>query len=80
MPVVREELERSVTDYPYLQSAFDTLDDEIPVATVSDTTTNKGAVVSDYLDPGETRAFAPVNAHDSHLLTDDGDARSFMKD
>jgi len=31
VPVVREELERGVDDHPYLHSALDTLDDEIPV-------------------------------------------------
>jgi predicted nucleic acid-binding protein len=55
VPVVREELERSVTDHPYPQSALNTLDDEIPVATVSDTVANREAVVSDHLDPGKHR-------------------------
>ena len=31
VPVVRKELENGVDDHPYLQSALDTLDDEIPV-------------------------------------------------
>jgi hypothetical protein len=35
VPVVREELETSVDTHPYLQPALDTLDDEIPVATIS---------------------------------------------
>jgi predicted nucleic acid-binding protein len=80
VPVVREELEHGVDDHPYLQSALDTLDDEIPVATISDTVANREAVVSDHLDPGEAQAFALVDAADGRLLTDDGDARSFAKD
>ena len=80
VPVVREELEHGVDDHPYLQSALDTLDDEIPVATISDTVANREAVVSDHLDPGEAQAFALADAEDGRLLTDDGDARSFAKD
>ena len=79
VPVVREELEHGVDDHPYLQSALDTLDDEIPVATISDTVANREAVVSDHLDPGEAQAFALADAEDGRLLTDDGDARSFAK-
>jgi predicted nucleic acid-binding protein len=80
VPVVREELEHGVDDHPYLQSALDTLDDEIQVATISDTVANREAVVSDHLDPGEAEAFALADAEDGRLLTDDGDARSFAKD
>lgn len=80
VPVVREELEDGVGDHPYLQLALDTLDDEIPVATISDTVANREAVVSDHLDPGEAQAFALADAEDGRLLTDDGDARSFAKD
>jgi len=80
VPVVREELEHGVDNHPYLQQALDTLDDEIPVATISDTVANREAVVSDHLDPGEAQAFALADAHDGRLLTDDGDARSFAKD
>ena len=80
VPVVRKELENGVDDHPYLQSALDTLDDEIPVAPISDTVANREAVVSDHLDPGEAQAFALADAHDGRLLTDDGDARSFAKD
>ena len=80
VPVVREELENGVDDHPYLQSALDTLDDEIQVATISDTVTHREAVVSDHLDPGEAQAFALADAADGRLLTDDGDARSFAKD
>lgn len=36
VPVVREELERGVDNYPYLQSAIEFFDDEIPVATISE--------------------------------------------
>ena len=79
VPVVREELEHGVDDHPYLQSALDTLDDEIPVATISDTVADREAVVSDHLDPGEAQAFALADAEDGRLLTDDGDARSFAK-
>jgi predicted nucleic acid-binding protein len=80
VPAVREELESGVDDYSYLQSALDLLDDEIPVATVSETVANREAVVSRHLDPGEAQAFAVADAHDGRLLTDDGDARSFAKD
>ena len=80
VPVVREELEHGVDDYPYLQSALDTLNDDIQVATISDTVANREAVVSDHLDPGEAQAFALADAEDGRLLTDDGDARSFAKD
>ena len=79
VPVVREELEHGVDDHPYLQSAPDTLDDEIRVATISDTVADREAVVSDHLDPGEAQAFALADAEDGRLLTDDGDARSFAK-
>jgi predicted nucleic acid-binding protein len=80
VPVVRQELEHGVDSHPYLQSALDALDDEIQVATISDTVANKEAVVSDHLDSGEAQAFALADAHDGRLLTDDGDARSFAKD
>lgn len=40
VPVVREELERGVDSHPYLQSAVDTLGDDVPVATVSETVAN----------------------------------------
>ncbi|QSG10242.1 twitching motility protein PilT [Halapricum desulfuricans] len=80
VPVVREELEHGVDDHPYLQRTLDTLDDEIPVATISDTVANRETVVGGHLDPGEAQAFALADAHDGRLLTDDGDARSFAKD
>jgi len=79
VPIIRKELEDGVDDHPYLQSALDTLDDEIPVATISDTVTNREAVVSGHLDAGEAQAFALADAEDGRLLTDDGDARSFAK-
>jgi len=80
VPVVREELENAVDDHPYLQSALDILDDEIPVVPISETVANREAVVSDHLDAGEAQAFAVADAHDGRLLTDDGDARSFAKE
>jgi predicted nucleic acid-binding protein len=80
VPAVREELEHGVDNHPYLQEALGMLDDEIPVATISDTVANREAVVSDHLDPGEAQAFALADARDGRLLTDDGDARSFAKD
>ena len=80
VPVVREELEHGVNNHPYLQEALDTLDEEIPVATISDTVANREAVVGGHLDPGEAQAFALADAHNGRLLTDDGDARSFAKD
>ena len=80
VPVVREELEHGVANHPYLQEALDALDDEIPVAAISDTVANREAVVGEHLDPGEAQAFALADAHDGRLLTDDGDARSFAKD
>ena len=45
VPIVREELENGVDDHPYLQSALDTLDDEIPVVPTSETVANREAVV-----------------------------------
>jgi hypothetical protein len=45
VPIVREELENGVDDHPYLQSALDTLDDEIPVVPISETVANREAVV-----------------------------------
>ena len=80
VPVVREELENGVDDHSYLRSALDTLEDEIPVATISDTVANREAVVGGHLDPGEAQAFALADAEDGRLLTDNGDARSFAKD
>ena len=80
VPVVREELKHGVDTHPYLQLALDTLDDEIPIATISDTVSNRVAVVNGHLDPGEAQAFALADAHDGRLLTDDGDARSFAKE
>ncbi|MFC7073827.1 twitching motility protein PilT [Halovenus rubra] len=80
VPVVGEELEHGVDNYPYLQEALDMLDDEIPVAPISDTVANREAFVGEHLDPGEAQAFALADAHDGRLLTDDGDARSFAKD
>lgn len=80
VPVVREELRDGVADHPYLQSALDTLNDGIPVATVSETVANRESVVGAHLDPGEAQAFALADAHDGRLLTDDGDARSFAKE
>ena len=78
VPVVREELENGGDDHPYLQSALDILDDEIPVVPISETVANREAVVSDHLDAGEAQAFALADAHDGRLLTDDGDARSVV--
>ncbi|WP_049996157.1 twitching motility protein PilT [Halococcus sediminicola] len=80
VPVVRKELRAGVDGHPYLQSALDTLDVEIPVATISETVANREAVVSSHLDPGEAQAFAVADAHHGRLLTDDGDARSFAKE
>jgi predicted nucleic acid-binding protein len=80
VPVVRDELERGVAHHPYLGSALDTLDSEMPVPAVSETVANREAAVSDHLDPGEAQAFALADAHDGRLLTDDGDARSFAKE
>ncbi|MFC7326097.1 twitching motility protein PilT [Halorubrum rutilum] len=80
VPVVREELGHGIDNHPYLQGALDTLDNEIPVATISDTVANREAVAGGHLDPGEAQAFALADAHDGRLLTDDGDARSFAKD
>jgi predicted nucleic acid-binding protein len=80
VPVVREELENGVDHHPYLQAALDILNDEIPVARISDTVANREAIVRDHLDPGEAQAFALADAHDGRLLTDDGDARSFAKE
>ena len=45
VPIVREELENGVDDHPYLQSALDTLNDEIPVVPIPETVANREAVV-----------------------------------
>jgi hypothetical protein len=44
VPIIREELESGVDDHPYLQSALDTLDDEIPVVPISGTVASREAV------------------------------------
>ncbi|GAB3705937.1 hypothetical protein GCM10028858_23700 [Halorubrum pallidum] len=75
-----QSFKRSVETHRYLQRALDTLEVEIPVATISDTIANRESVVRDHLDPGEAQAFAVADAHHGRLLTDDGDARSFAKD
>lgn len=80
VPVVREELRNGVDDHPYLQSALDSLNDEIPVAPIADTVANREAIVRNHLDPGEAQAFALADVHDGRLLTDDGDARTFAKE
>jgi predicted nucleic acid-binding protein len=80
VPVVHEELQNGVDAHPYLHAALDILDDEIPVATISDTVANREAVARRHLDAGEAQAFAFADAHDGRLLTDDGDARSFAKE
>jgi len=80
VPVVREEFEHGVDSHPYLQVALDTLDDEIPVVTISDQVANREETVSSHLDPGEAQAFAVADINDGRLLTDDGDARSFAKE
>lgn len=80
VPVVREELLDGVDNHPYLQSALDSLGEEIPVATISEPVANREQVVSDHLDPGEAQAFALADANDGRLLTDDADARVFAKE
>jgi len=80
VPVVREELEHGVDCHSYLQTALDILDEEIPVAPISDTVAHREGVVGDHLDPGEAQAFALADAHNGRLLTDDGDARLFAKE
>ena len=80
VPVVREELRDGVDAHPYLQAAVDSLDDSIPVATISETVANRQAVVSEHLDAGEAQAFALADAHDGRLVTDNGDARAFAKE
>lgn len=80
VPVVQEELEEGVDDHPFLSPAVNAVGDEIPVAPISETVANRDAVVSGYLDPGESQAFALADVHDGRLLTDDGDARQFAKE
>ncbi|ERH13775.1 MAG: putative nucleic acid-binding protein, contains PIN domain protein [halophilic archaeon J07HB67] len=80
VPVVREELERGVDSHPYLESALQTLDREIPVVSVSRTAADRESTVRDHLDPGEAQAFAVADEHGGRLLTDDGDARSFARE
>ena len=45
VPIVRDELENGVDDHPYLQSALNTLDDEIPVVPIPEMVANREAVV-----------------------------------
>ena len=80
VPVVRQELEHGVDTHPYLQTALDTLNDDIPVVKISDQVANREEVVSSHLDPGEAQALAVADINDGRLLTDDGDARSFAKE
>ena len=80
VPVVQDELRDGVDTHPYLQSALDSLSDEIPVTPISEAVANREAVVGGHLDRGEAQAFALADAHNGRLLTDDGDARTFAKD
>ncbi|WP_330630943.1 twitching motility protein PilT [Halocatena halophila] len=80
VPVVRHELQNGVENHPYLTEALDSLDDGIPVATISETVANRQSIVSTHLDPGEAQAFALADVHNGQLLTDDGDARRFSKE
>lgn len=80
VPVVQEELEDGVDDHPFLRPAMNAVEEEIPVAPISETVANRDAVVRGYLDPGESQAFALADVHDGRLLTDDGDARQFAKE
>jgi hypothetical protein len=43
VPVIREELHHGVDDHPYLQSALDILDFEIPVVTISDAVADRSS-------------------------------------
>ena len=79
VPEVENELEAGVQTHTYLQPALDALNDTIAVAPISETVSNREAVVRGYLDPGEAQAFALADTHDGRLLTDDGDARMFAK-
>jgi hypothetical protein len=55
VPLVREGPEHGVDSHPSLQEALETLDDEIPVATISDTVAHRKAVAGGHLAPGEAR-------------------------
>jgi hypothetical protein len=44
--------------------AVDAVEAEIPVAPISETVANRDAVVREYLDPGESQAFALADVHD----------------
>lgn len=79
VPEVENELEAGVQTHAYLQPALDALNDTIAVAPISETVSNREAVVRGHLDPGEAQAFALADTHDGRLLTDDGDARMFAK-
>jgi predicted nucleic acid-binding protein len=80
VPVAQDELEDGVDDHPFLRPAVNAVEEEIPVASISETVANREAVVRGYLDPGESQAFALADVHDGRLLTDDGDARQFAKE
>ena len=79
VPLVREELINGVVDHPYLESALETLDDEILIAPISKAVSDRETVVKNQLDRGEAQAFALADIRDGRLLTDDGDARSYAK-
>lgn len=80
VPAVREELEDGIEHHRHLRPAVNALDEDVPVAPISDAVANREAVVRAHLDPGEAQAFALADAHDGRLLTDDGDARTFSKE
>lgn len=66
--------------HSYLQPGLNTLDETIPVVSISEAVANHEAIVTTHLDRGEAQAFAVADAHNGRLLTDDGDARTFAKE
>jgi predicted nucleic acid-binding protein len=79
-PVVRDEIERGVENHPYLQSAVDAFEGEMPVVCISEAVADRESSIRGHLDPGEAQALAVADVHDGRLLTDDGDARTFARE
>lgn len=55
VPVVQEELEYGVDDHPFLRPAVGAVNEEIPVAPISETVANRDAVVRGILTRGNPK-------------------------
>lgn len=79
VPEVRRECRAGTDSYPYLQRALDPLGDTIPVVELDDYVEERATELETRLDPGEARAFAVADVHDGTLVTDDGPARTLVR-